>query len=141
MPQKPIKAITFAVILWLIGLVWGSIIFMLPSLKTTAPNPFISSNPWISFPLLLMWLPASYLFAGNYQRSVRNPDGEGLKPGWLFSLMNAVLNILVLAVIFENGLQYFALLTVFFGYGLLLLMPWWAARFLTSDYFRSGARS
>ena len=42
MPQKPFKAIGFAVLIWIVGFVWGSIVFMTPALKATAPIPYIS---------------------------------------------------------------------------------------------------
>jgi hypothetical protein len=132
MPQKMGKAVVFAVILWVIGFVWGSIVFVAPSLKATPPIPFVSSNPWISFPILLMWLPVSYLLARNYLRSVHNPRTEGLKLGLVFSLANFVLDLLVLMVLFKAGLQYFASLTVCVGYALLLVVPWSVGRSLKS---------
>jgi hypothetical protein len=49
MPQKRFKAFGLAVLIWLVGFVWGSIVFMTPTLKATQPIPYISSNPAISF--------------------------------------------------------------------------------------------
>jgi hypothetical protein len=54
MPQKPGKAFVFAIVVWMVGFAWGSAVFMLAQLKVTAPIPFVSSNPWISFLDLLV---------------------------------------------------------------------------------------
>jgi hypothetical protein len=50
------KAIAYAVLIWVVGFIWGSFVFMTPSLKSTPPIPYISSNPAISFPILAIWL-------------------------------------------------------------------------------------
>jgi len=39
MPFKIGKALIYAVLLWTIGFVWGSIVFMTPALKTVAAIP------------------------------------------------------------------------------------------------------
>lgn len=90
MPQKIGRALSFAILLWMLGFVWGSIVFMVPSLKAAPPIPLVSSNPWISFPILFVWLPVSYVLARSYLRSAQSPRTEGLKLGLLFSLTNAV---------------------------------------------------
>jgi hypothetical protein len=131
-----VKAGSFAVILWLIGFVWGSIVFMAPTLKSASPIPFISSNPWISFPILLIWLPASYFLARSYLRSTHDPHTEGPRLGLVFCLVNFALDLLVLVVLFKAGLQYFASLTVLAGYALLFVVPWSVGRALKRSRLR-----
>jgi hypothetical protein len=123
MPQNPVKALSFAILLWLIGFVWGSVVFMTPALKSAPPIPFVSSNPWISFPILFAWLPASYFLARNYLRSTHDTGAEGQRLGLVFSLVNVALDLMVLVILFKSGLQFFASLTVLAGYALLLLVP------------------
>jgi hypothetical protein len=123
MPQKTVKALSFAILLWLIGFVWGSVVFMSPALRSTPPIPFVSSNPWISFPILFAWLPISYFLARSYLRSAHGPGAEGRRLGLVFSIVNIALDLLVLVVLFKSGFQYFASLTVLAGYALLLLVP------------------
>jgi hypothetical protein len=60
MPYKTTKALLYALFIWLIGFIWGSIVFMTPRLRTIAPIRFVSINPAISFPILLI-LGHSYL--------------------------------------------------------------------------------
>jgi hypothetical protein len=124
------RAVAFAVLLWIVGFAWGSIVFMTPSLKATPPIPFISTNPWISFPILLAWLPLAYFLARNCLVPTSAPASEGLKLGLVFVITNVVLDLVVLVVVFKTGLAYFASLTVIAGYALLLLVPWVVGRSL-----------
>ena len=48
MPYRFFKALGFAILIWIVGFVWGSIVFMTPALKNVAGIPYISSNPAIS---------------------------------------------------------------------------------------------
>jgi hypothetical protein len=94
MPSQFVKAFMYAVLLWVIGFVWGSIVFMTPALKVS-PIPYVSSNPAISFPILLMWLIVSYLLAKNYLNGATDKVAEGLRLGLTFSAMNAILDLVV----------------------------------------------
>jgi hypothetical protein len=106
-PQKPLKALAYGILIWVIGFVWGSIVFMTPVLKNVAPIPYISRNPAISFPILLIWLVLTYLLARNYLRSVTNPAGEGLLLGMVFFEINIALDLVVLVFLLNAGVSYF----------------------------------
>jgi hypothetical protein len=69
MPFKTGKALFYAVLLWVIGFVWGSFVFMTPALKTVSAIPYISSNPAVSFPILFIWLTVTYLLAKSYLKT------------------------------------------------------------------------
>ena len=128
MPQHPVKAFGFAILIWIVGFVWGSIVFMTPALKATAPIPYISSNPAISFPILLIWIPLTYFLARAYLSKVDNPDGEGLKLGLVFMVMNLALDVVVLVILLKAGLGYFAAASIWFAYFLLIIIPWLTGR-------------
>ena len=132
MPNHPIKALGFAVLLWAVGFAWGSFVFMSPALKTTAPIPYVSSNPWISFPILLVWLVLAYVLARSYLRSAPQPVAEGLRLGAAFVGTNLLLDLLVLVLLLSAGWKYFASLTVWTGYAILLVLPWWVGRGLAA---------
>jgi len=83
MPQRIGKALAYAIVIWIIGFVWGSIVFMTPSLKSVRPIPYISNNPAISFPILIVWLPVTYLLAKSYLKASSERSMEGLKLGIL----------------------------------------------------------
>jgi hypothetical protein len=130
MPYKPARALIYAVLLWLIGFVWGSIVFMTPSLKTTPPIHYVSTNPAISFPILIIWIFVTYLLARSYLQTALDKVTAGLKLGITFSAVNMLLDLLVLVLLLRAGLTYFISLTVWLGYFVLLIIPWAAGRTL-----------
>jgi hypothetical protein len=46
----------------------------------------------------------------------------------MFSLVNILLGFLVLVLLLKAGFSYFISLTVWFGYVMLLMIPWMAGR-------------
>ena len=130
MPYKMGKALIYAVLLWVIGFVWGSIVFMTPAMKTVPAIPYVSSNPAISFPILLIWLIVTYLLAKSYLKAAGDKAAEGLKLGIMFSVVNLALDLLVLVLLLKAGFSYFNSLTVWLGYFMLFMIPWVAGRSL-----------
>ena len=130
MPYRTGKALIFAVLLWVIGFVWGSIVFMTPALKTVAAIPYLSSNPAISFPILIIWLVVTYLLAKSYLKPAGDKVAEGLKLGLVFSAVNILLDLLVLVFLLKNRFSYFISLTVWLGYFMLFMIPWRVGRSL-----------
>jgi hypothetical protein len=123
MPYKMGKALIYAVLLWVIGFVWGSIVFMTPALKNVPTIPYVSSNPAISFPILVIWLIVTYLLAKSYLKAADDKVAEGLKLGILFSVVNVLLDLLVLVLLLKAGFNYFLSLTVWLAYLMLLTLP------------------
>jgi hypothetical protein len=130
MPFRIGKALIYAFLLWVIGFVWGSIVFMTPALKTVPAIPYVSSNPAISFPILFIWLIVTWLLAKSYLKTADDKADPGLKLGIMFSVVNIVLDLLVLVVLLKAGFTYFISLTVWFGYFMLLMIPWIVGRSL-----------
>ena len=120
----------FAVLLWLIGFIWGSIVFMTPSLKNVSAIPYVSRNPAISFPILVIWVVVTYLLAKNYLKAADNKVAEGLRLGIVFSVVNFVLDLVILVGLLRTGSDYFVSLTVWSGYLMLLAIPWATGRSL-----------
>ena len=133
MPSRIGKSLLYAVLLWLIGFVWGSIVFMTPALKRTAPIPYVSSNPAISFPILVIWLVVTFLLAKSYLKAGGDQVNEGLKLGITFSIVNVLLDLLVLVLLLKTGFGYFVSLTVWLGYLMLFIIPWITASRLQRD--------
>jgi len=130
MPRRIGKAITYAILIWAIGFVWGSIVFMTPALKNVASIPDVSANPAISFPILLIWLLVTPVLARSYLKAADDKANEGLKLGVTFSVVNVVLDFLVLVLLLGAGFGYFVSLTVWAGYAMLLIIPWMVGRSL-----------
>ena len=118
------KALTYGVLIWLVGFIWGSFVFMTPSLRSVASIPYVSRNPAISFPILAIWLVLTYVLARNFFRSSAAPAREGLRLGLIFALTNFILDLLVLVVLLKTGADYFASLSVWTAYALLIVVSW-----------------
>ena len=130
MPQKPFKAFGLAVLIWIVGFAWGSIVFMTPALKATSPIPYISNNPAISIPILLVWIPLIYFLTKAYLSRVNDPDREGLKLGLILAATNFLLDLVVLVLLLKAGAGYFAAASIWFAYLLLIIIPWLTGRSL-----------
>ncbi len=122
------KAIGWAVLIWLVGFVWGSIVFMTPALKSTPGIPYVSSNPAISFPILAFWLVLTYVIAWRFLKRSDDAPRDGLRLGITFAAVNLILDLVVLVILLRAGLGYFISLTVWTAYGLLLIVPWLTGR-------------
>src|SRR5947207_15938057 len=96
---------------------------MTAALKAVTPIRYISSNPAISFPVLIIWLVVAFLLAKNYLKGAPDKAGEGLKLGVIFSVINVLLDLLVLAALLKAGFGYFISLTVWLDYLMRLMIP------------------
>ena len=132
MPDKPFKAFAYAVLIWVVGFIWGSIVFMTPALRSTPPIPYVSRNPAISFPIILIWTVLTLLLARNYLKTVGDKEGEGFRLGLIFVMVNFVLDLVVLVFLLQTGFSYFISASVWFAYATLVLIPWLTGRTLAS---------
>ena len=128
MPDKPARAVAYAVLIWVLGFIWGSIVFMTPALRATPPIPYISSNPAISFPIILIWTVLTLLLARSYLKDATDRSAEGLKLGVTFVVVNFILDLVVLVFLLQAGFKYFVSASVWFAYATLVLIPWLIGR-------------
>lgn len=103
MPYKPLRACAYAVLIWVVGFIWGSIVFMTPALRSTPPIPYVSSNPAISFPIILLWTVLTLLLARSYLSAAQDKEREGIRLGFMFVIVNFVLDLLVLVFLLQAG--------------------------------------
>lgn len=132
MPQRIGRALAYALLIWITGFVWGMVVFMTPAMKEVPSIPYVSRYPLISFPVLVLWLLITQMLARKHLRSTSANANEGFKLGVLFALVNFVLDLLVLVILFKNGTAYFASLTVWLAYLILLTVPWFTGRSLAT---------
>jgi hypothetical protein len=128
MPSRNVRAIAYAVLIWITGFIWGSVVFMTPSLKTISSIPYVSRYPAISFPILITWPILSYFLAKSYLKLTPDKAAEGLKLGVVFAGANALLDLLVLVILLKAGFGYFASLTIWIAYTMLVIIPWITGR-------------
>jgi hypothetical protein len=127
MPGVPFawgKALGLAVFIWLVGFIWGMVVFMVPVLKEIQPIPYVSRYPAISFPLLVVFAVLAYLFAGMRLANHERKGAAGFRLGLTFFLVNFLLDHFVLVAAFDAGRQYYASLTVWTAYAILVIVPW-----------------
>ena len=132
--MKAVQALAYAILIWLVGFVWGSVVFMTPQLKSVQPIPYVSANPAISFPILLIWVPLTYLLAKYYVKGTKDRVAAGLRLGMLFVVTNVILDVVVLVIGLKAGVGYFVSLTVWLAYALLLIIPWLTGQSLAKRY-------
>lgn len=118
------KALLYAGLLWVAGFFWGSIVFMTPALKAVPPISYVSSNPAISFPILVIWLVFSWLLARNFLKQAEPKAEAGRKLGIVFLLVNAVLDLVVLVMLLKTGFSFYASFAVWVAYAILFVVPW-----------------
>ena len=123
MSQKPAKALAYALLIWFVGFAWGTVVFMTPALKNISSIPYVSRYPAISFPILIIWTLIAYALARSYLRTLMNAAGERFGLGVIFAAVNLVLDLLILVLLFKTGFGYFASLTVWLAYFVLLTVP------------------
>ena len=133
MPYKPLRAFAYAVLIWVVGFIWGSIVFMTPALRSTPPIPYVSSNPAISFPIILLWTVLTLLLAKSYLKATSEKEQEGLRLGLVFVLVNFALDLVVLVFLLQTGFKYFVSASVWFAYTNLVVIPWLTGRTLETS--------
>jgi len=124
--DKPFRltlAFGHAILIWIVGFIWGSVVFMVPQWKAIKAIPYISTNPAISVPILLVWLPLTYVLAHHFLQSSSTPAFDGLKLGLVFVGVDIILDLAILVIALGAGLGYFVALSVWTGYGLIFAIP------------------
>ncbi len=133
MPYKPARVFAYAVLIWVSGFIWGSIVFMMPALRSTPPIPYVSSNPAISFPIILLWTVLTLLLARSYLRAAQEKEREGFRLGLMFVIVNFLLDLTVLVFLLKTGFGYFVSASVGFAYMSLVVIPWLTGRTLATS--------
>ena len=132
-PYKPFRAFAYAVLIWVVGFIWGSIVFMTPALRSTPPIPYVSRNPAISFPIILLWTLLTLLLARSYLTAAREKEREGFRLGLVLVIVNFFLDLVVLVFLLKTGFSYFVSASVWFAYTSLLIIPWLTGRTLATS--------
>ncbi len=77
-PHRVVRALWYSVLIWVIGFVWGSIVFVVPALKSVPTIPYVSRYPAVSFPILVVYAVLLIILSRSYLRSADDKAGEGL---------------------------------------------------------------
>jgi hypothetical protein len=126
-PYKPGKALSYAVLLWIIGFVWGTFVFMTPVLKNLQEIPYISKYPAVSAPLIAAYFIILLILTKKYVGDTDKKAAEGLKFGAVIFLVNFILDALIYYIIFKSP-DYFAYFSIWFYYAMAVAVPWFTGR-------------
>jgi len=127
--NKLLTGASYAIVLWIVGFVWGMVVFMIPPLKDVPSIPHVSKLPVVSLVLLPLYLVMLWYFARRYLASTPAKPAEGLKFGVVLVLVTIVLDAFVYALLFGSG-DYFAFLSIWIAYAMFVLVPWFVGRHL-----------
>jgi hypothetical protein len=116
-------AVWYSVLLWVLGFVWGTVVFMVPPLKAVQSIPYFSKYPAISLVLLPVYLILVWLVARHYLSSETNKAVEGLKLGGMILLVNLLLDVIVYLILF-NSPDYFTFASIWVVYAIFVFLPW-----------------
>ena len=122
-------AMWYGVLLWIAGFVWGTIVFMVPTLKNLPSIEYVSKYPAISAPLMVFYLVMVFFLAKRCLKSTDRKASEGLKLGGVFFLLNIVLDIVVYIVLFQAW-DYFSYVSIWLAYVILAVVPLATGRWL-----------
>lgn len=121
-PYRLGKAIAHAVLIWLIGFIWGMVVFMTPPLKNMSSIAYVSKFPAVSVPLLILYLFLIPYLAKKYLAGATDKRAEAWKYGMVLLVISVVLDVLIIVVAFK-GHDYFSYLSIWIAYALLLILP------------------
>jgi hypothetical protein len=126
-PYRFRTAIWYAFSLWIIGFIWGIIVFTIPALKNGPTLRYISKYPAISGSLIVLYFITTIMLSKNFLRLTSNKAREGLKLGATFFLLNIGLDILVYVILFASS-DYFSYISIWFVYAIFIVVPWISGR-------------
>jgi hypothetical protein len=105
------------------------IVFMVPLLKNVPSILLVSKLPLVSVVLLPLYLVLLRYLARRHLKWVDAKTVEGFKFGIVLVIVTMVLDGLVYVLPLGSG-DYFAFLSIWVAYAMLLLVPWFVGRHL-----------
>jgi hypothetical protein len=130
------RPLLYGLLLWMIGMIIGTVVFSIPALKTVPPIDHVSANPAITVPVLLLWALVAWAIARRHLRRAADPIGDGLKLGVTLLLVNMVADAIVVVGAMKAGLRFYSFAGIWLAYAILLTVPVLVAR---SSTFRDVA--
>jgi len=75
------KGAWYAIVLWIVGFVWGIVVFMVPSLENLPSIPHPSKLPAVTFVLMPLYLVMLWYLARRYRSLTHAKAAAGFKLG------------------------------------------------------------
>jgi hypothetical protein len=123
-PRQPVRVVAYGFLLWLTGMIVGSVVFATPQLKATPAIPYLTANPFITFPIIALWSLLAWALTRKTVSLAPDPRAEGLRIGLVFLVTNAVLDLLLVVGAMRAGISFYSYAGLWFAYGVLVIAPW-----------------
>ncbi|MBI2426610.1 MAG: hypothetical protein HYV34_02075 [Candidatus Kerfeldbacteria bacterium] len=121
-PYQLGKCLAHALLLWIVGFVWGMVVFLTPALKDIASVPYISKFPAVTIPLLIVYIFSVSFLAKRYLQKATDKTAEAWKYGITLLVVSFVLDLLVIVLAFKSY-DYFSYLSIWLAYAVLVFVP------------------
>lgn len=121
-PRKFGRVVIYALLLWIVGFIWGLVVFAVPALKNVPSVPYVSKLPAVSIVLIIGYIGFVYLLARTRLKATSEKAREGLKFGLTLVLVNLLLDLVVYFFLFDSR-DYFSYLSIWFAYGSFIIIP------------------
>ena len=122
MPTTNIRVVVYAIVIWLVGFVWGVIVFTVPPLWNIPSVAYVSKLPAVSLVLIPVYVVILARVTRTELRGKSDKARGGLKLGFSLAAINILLDILVYVLLF-GSLDYFSFLSIWLAYALFLVIP------------------
>ncbi|NYT19425.1 MAG: hypothetical protein GKC08_03935, partial [Methanosarcinales archaeon] len=116
-----LKAIAYSLLIWVIGFVWGTIVFMTPALSEIGTVAHITKMPAITIPILIVYLLMIPYLSKRYLENAVDKIAEATILGVIFLAINALLDLVMYLTIYDQ--DYYTYASIWISYALLLILP------------------
>ena len=122
--RHPVRVVASGLLLWIVGMVVGSVVFAVPRLKAAPPIPYLTANPCVTVPIVVLWVPLAWLLVRRSISRSSDPAGEGLRTGLLLVAVNMLLDLVFVAGVMHAGPRFYAYAGLWLAYAALIVVPW-----------------
>ncbi len=122
-PYKLGKAVWFACLIWSIGFLWASFVFLIPTLKGIYAVRYFTKYPAVNIPILIIYGLAILLLSRRYLKKTEHKIVEAIKLSITFFIVNFILDAVIYIGISGES-YFFTYATVWVSYLMLIGVPW-----------------
>ncbi|NOQ48716.1 MAG: hypothetical protein GQ576_06240 [Methanococcoides sp.] len=112
--------------IWIIGFIWGSIVFSTPALSAIPSIEYISKMPAITLLLFVVLPILAIYFTKAYLKDTKDKAEEAKLLGITFLMTNLALDLAMYLTIYDK--DYYSYLSVWIYYALLLGIPYYIGK-------------
>ncbi|SES75481.1 hypothetical protein SAMN04488587_0809 [Methanococcoides vulcani] len=125
-PYRPLKAIGYSLLIWAIGFVCGTVVFMTPALSEIPSIEYVSKMPAISVPLLIASLIVIPYLSKRYLENAVDKIAEATVLGVIFLVINVLLDLLMYLTIYDQ--DYYTYISIWISYAFILILPMYTGK-------------